>query len=163
MASFKTMRTLATSLVIGRINYALHVWGNISQVLQSGLQTAILTAARACLSQRHNRDSMVHLLSDMQWQSYPLMVEYNMSKLIHQVLAMGQPASLYSKLAQPAAGATRHSASASLMLPRQRKIKTRRSFAYRGMEACNQLSLKYKTDWLSQNILSQTQTLPPKI
>ena len=46
MANFNTMKLLATSLIMGKILYALPLWCNLPLYLQTRIQTSLLTAAR---------------------------------------------------------------------------------------------------------------------
>ena len=45
LVSFKTIRMIATAIVIGKVTYSLPLWGNLSLALQAKFQTVILTAA----------------------------------------------------------------------------------------------------------------------
>ena len=144
MATFRTMRTLATSMIVGRILYALPLWGNLPMYLQARLQSSLLSAARACLGPRHARDSTSQLLGALGWLSYPQMLEHSSSRLIHQILAPQVPASLYAKMPPPAPANTRAATSMSMMLPRRRRMGARQSLLYRGLEAYNQYGIDLK-------------------
>ena len=138
------LKIIATSIVTGKVGYALPVWGNLTQAWQTKLQSSLLSAARACLGPAHTRDSTDKLLRLMGWDGFPKMVEKAQSKIIHQVLTTGIPEVLYCTLPTAAAGHTRASQSANLRLPNRRSLRSKKLLSYSGVEKYNQLSKSFK-------------------
>ena len=80
----------------------------------------------------------------MKWNSFPQMVELQTTKLIHQIVVTGQPASLSTKLPGPAAGMTRGANRANLRILNRRKMLSKQTFSYKGVQSYNQLDLSIK-------------------
>ena len=80
----------------------------------------------------------------MKWMSYPQMLERQTSRLLHQVLITGQPESLAAKLAPPVAANTRRAQAADIRLPPRRRVLSKQTLFYKGVQAYNQLDLSQK-------------------
>ena len=144
LMDFKTIRMIATSIVPGKIGYALPLWGHITQYNQDKFQTILLTAARICLGPGHARASTHKLLEMMGWLSFPKMVEYFTSRILHQTLTTGTPESLSSKIPEPKAGNTRQAKNADIMIRRRRLLRSKRTIFHDGLLSYNQLSKNHK-------------------
>ena len=144
LTDFPTIRRIATAIIQGKLGYSLPTWGNVSQHLQQRLQSSLLTAARTCLGPRHYRSSTERLLTLMKWTSFPQLLESSTSKLLHQLVSTGQPASLAAFLSPPVSGNTRSAHLAHLRVPQRRRMLSRRTISFKGVQAYNQTSLSHR-------------------
>ena len=48
-SSFKVMRTISTALIIGKINFALTLYGGLFDYQKQKLQSILITAAKICI------------------------------------------------------------------------------------------------------------------
>ena len=144
LASFRTMKLIATSLIIGKITYGIQLYGHLNQGLQQKFQTALLTAARACLGPHHQRDSATKLLDAMGWLSFPQLVDQYSARLVHQVLTTKVPEGLHSKFGPPQAGNTRSAQNLNIQLPTRRAGWAKLSFTHQGTVAYNAIHVSIK-------------------
>ena len=144
-ANTKVLRQVAMAIIHSRINYCITVYGYLTQASMQRLQTIILAAARICLGPTFQRASTHQLLSNLQWQSLPQMVENASSKLIQQTLTTGVPESLHSRLDVPVAGATRAALRGAIRPTPRATLRRRRSLLHMGVATYNFLTLGAKT------------------
>ena len=136
-ASTKTLRQVASGIILGRIQYGITVYGHLPLTQQHRLQTLLLTAARICLGPTYNRASTSALLGALKWPSVNQMVELSDTKLLHQALVSETPQSLHSRISRPMGGATREAARGSLIISRQNKHKHKQTITQIGMTRYN--------------------------
>ena len=122
----------------------MSVYGRLPQIHQQRLQTIILTAASICLGRNYARASTQQLLTALKWPSILQMLEIADSKIIHQAIITHLPQSIYSRVGRPMAGATRQSASGSMLVLRKRKTKHERVLSHDSLKKYNNLSLSSK-------------------
>ena len=142
--STKTLASLASGLVLGRLQYGILIYGHIPAYQQRRLQTLILTAARVCLGPTFCRASTATLLGALKWPSICQMVDMADTKLIHQSLITKTPLGLFSRVSQPKSGGTCEASRASLIVTFRRKMKHRQTITQIGLERYNKLSLNMK-------------------
>ena len=144
-ASFKQLKQVATAIILGKLNFALSLWGGLNVTLQQKLQTILLSAARACLGPRAHYWSTQHLLTEMNWLGISQQAEYVSSSLLHQVIQTAKPSYVYSSIGDLRPAATRAAKNLSRFLPNYRLNLSRLSFSYRAVLAYNTISASVKS------------------
>ena len=90
-ANIKVLKMVASSLIFGKINFALALWSGLNIFQQKKIQTIILSTARACLGPISARWSTHHLLQSMGWMGFTQLAECVSSQMVHQILTTSKP------------------------------------------------------------------------
>ena len=138
-ASSKTIKTICQSILLGKIYYAIQLYGSLPDFLARKIQTIILQAARLVLGPKSARLSTSKILCQVGWMSYRQYEQYFTLRLAHQVLTVEQPESLVSMIGDIGPRTTRSQASGARILPPWNKSVSRDSFRYRAIKYYNDL------------------------
>ena len=138
-ASSKTIKTICQSILLGKIYYAIQLYGSLPDFLARKIQTIILQAARLVLGPKSARLSTSKILCQVGQMSYRQYEQYFTLRLAHQVLTVEQPESLVSMIGDIGPRTTRSQASGARILPPWNKSVSRDSFRYRAIKYYNDL------------------------
>ena len=120
-ASFRVMKTVATGLIIGKLQYSLPLWFGMQQYMQQKFQTILISAAKICLGPKSLRMSTKKLLQPMGWMGFSQLGEFVSIQLVHRIINTGAPSLLHAKINNPLPGNTRASTAGNLRLPAYNK------------------------------------------
>ncbi len=117
IASKSTLTKILKSLIQGKINYGIQVFGHLPDYLANKIQKMILQSARMILGSRTFRYSTSCLLTETSWPSYRQQEFYMTAKLGAQSLATGLPLALASIIPPLSIQVTRSQQADILPLP----------------------------------------------
>lgn len=100
-------KTLTTSLIKSKIEYAAALWGSAPNNLLDIIQKLLNKAARIALGPGTSRWPITKLMTEMGWLCVKDMIKYHQCCLIHQVVYTGSPEYIREKLLPEKTGNTR--------------------------------------------------------
>lgn len=99
-------RQLANGIIMGKVEYAIALWGNSPKYQIQMIQKLVNKAARTVIGPCSLRWSIDHLMKEMGWLKLTDLIKYHQASLAHQVVFHRSPEFIHEKL-NPKDGATR--------------------------------------------------------
>ena len=69
-ASFRVLKTVATGIILGKLQYSLPLWFGMPKYLQQKFQTVLISAAKICIGPASYRQSTRKLLEPLGWRGF---------------------------------------------------------------------------------------------
>ena len=144
---FKTRLQFANSFIVGKLNYMLPLYSNLTVFNFHKLHKLLMTAARVVVGNYCYKKSCKYILDKCKWMNIGDMIKYRGLSFLHKILTTHQPTSLFNLFKT-----NRHNRGISMVtlkhIPKSKKFTN--FFINKYISTYNSLDLTIKRKSLSQ-------------
>ena len=92
---------MANAVILGKLNYMLPTYSNITEIQRQKIHVTIMKAARATIGLPCYRWSTQRILETVGWIPVKAMIEKAKLKVLHNIIITKQPTMLYNQMKIP--------------------------------------------------------------